>query len=415
MNCRHCKAPLDKVFIDLVNCPPSNAMLKEGQLKEPEVYYPLKTYVCSSCFLVQVDEVKKAAEIFDQEYTYFSSFSTSLLAHSKAYVDMMIQRFGYNEQSLVIEVASNDGYLLQYFKEKHVPVLGVDPTANTAKVAREKGIDTLVEFFTENFAAQQLAAQGIKADLILGNNVLAHVPDINDFVAGMKVALKPGGVVTMEFPHLLRLVEDCLFDSIYHEHFSYLSFFTVQKVFEKQGLELFDVEEIATHGGSLRIFAKHDNDDTKTVSTRVNDLLTKERNTGMTAMTYYENFQERVDDIKYNLWQFLIEQKRAGKKVVGYGAAAKANTLLNYCGVKGNDLIEFVVDLSPHKQHKFLPGSHIPVVEEVKLKVLKPDFVIIFPWNLTREIVEQLDYISEWESKFVVFVPQLQVFEGPVA
>jgi len=409
MNCRHCNTELTNVFADLDYSPISNDMLTAQQLHAPETYYPLKIFTCSSCFLVQVDEMEKADQIFDEEYTYFSSYSTSLLAHSKKYVEMMIDRFGFNEQSQVIEIASNDGYLLQYFKAHNVPVLGVDPTANTAKVAAEKGIKTMVDFFGADFAKEKLVGNGIKADLILGNNVLAHVPDINDLVQGMKVALKDDGVITMEFPHLVRLVEDCLFDSIYHEHFSYLSFYTVNRIFESQGLQMFDVEIVPTHGGSLRIFAKHKEDQTKAISPNVAALLNEEIKKGVNSLSYYVGYQERIQQIKYDTWTFLIEQQKKGKTVVGYGAASKGNTLFNYCGIKGVDLIKFVVDLSPHKQNKYLPGSHIPVVDEQTLKDEKPDYVIIIPWNLTDEISNQLSYIRAWDGKFVKFIPELTI------
>jgi len=322
----------------------------------------------------------------------------------------MVERFQFNNNSQIIEIASNDGYLLQYFKEKNIPVLGVDPTANTAEAAKKKGIDTMINFFGADFATVDLVDKGIKADLILGNNVLAHVPDINDFVKGMKIALKDDGVITMEFPHLIRLIDDFLFDMIYHEHFSYLSFYTVAKIFEAQGLEMFDVEIVPTHGGSLRIFAKHKNDTSKEISPRVAALLEDEIQRGVNHLEYYNGYQNEIEKIKYDTWSFLIEQKRKGKKVVGYGAASKGNTLFNYCGIKGTDLIEFVVDLSPHKQNKFLPGSHIPVVEEQKLKDEQPDYVIIIPWNLKDEISSQLSYIRDWGGKFVIFVPSLTVF-----
>ncbi len=410
MNCRHCNTELKHVFADLVYSPISNAMLRPEQLNKPEAYYPLKLFVCNNCFLVQVDEMEKADNIFDAEYTYFSSFSTSLLEHSRNYVEMMVRRFGFNENSLVIEIASNDGYLLQYFKEFNVPVLGFDPTANTAKAAEEKGIETIIDFFGEETATAQLVEKGKKADLFIGNNVLAHVPDINDFVKGMKVALKETGVITMEFPHLMKLVDDCLFDLIYHEHFSYLSFSTVKRIFEKQGLEMFDVDEISTHGGSLRIYAKHIEDKSREIHPNVKKLLDKEDQAGVTSLDYYKGYQEQIDNIKYNTWSFLIEQKKLGKKVVGYGAAAKGNTLFNFCGVKGTDLIEYVVDLSPHKQNKYLPGSHIPVVSEEYLNNTKPDYVIIIPWNLKTEISNQLSYIRDWGGKFVIFIPETQVF-----
>jgi SAM-dependent methyltransferase len=384
-------------------------MLETTQLNEPEIYYPLKIYVCNDCFLVQVDEIKKASEIFDNKYTYFSSYSSSWLAHAKDYVDMMMDRFGFSGESHVIEIASNDGYLLQYFREYNVPVLGVDPAANTAAVAEQKGIRTMVEFFGSEFAQQQLVKKELKGDLIIGNNVLAHVPDINDFVKGLKIALKEDGIVTMEFPHLLRLVEHCQFDTIYHEHFSYFSFTAVKKIFELQALEMFDVEEISTHGGSLRIFAKHVADRTKDVSSNVDNLLKKEEKAGILTLEYYLNFQERVDEIKYNVWNFLIRQKKEGKKIIGYGAAAKGNTLLNYCGIKGTDLISFVVDASPHKQNKFLPGSRIPVLGLDSIKKHKPDYVIILPWNLSKEIREQLQFIRDWGGKFVVFIPEITI------
>jgi SAM-dependent methyltransferase len=385
-------------------------MLKEEQLNEPEVYIPLKIYTCHNCLLVQVDEVRKADTIFNSEYTYFSSFSTSWLAHSKKYVDMMVERFGFNSASQVIEIASNDGYLLQYFKEHGVPVLGVDPTANTAAVAISKGIPTIIDFFGSDFAQKKLVDENIKGDLILGNNVLAHVPDINDFVKGVKIALKETGVVTFEFPHLMRLVEECQFDTIYHEHFSYLSFHAVKRIFESQGLEMFDVQELETHGGSLRIFAKHSKDKSKEISPNVADLLKREEAAGMKDLDYYNDFQQRVDEIKYAVWDFLIKIHKEGKKVIGYGAAAKGNTLLNYCGVKGTDLIQFAVDASPHKQNKYLPASHIPVLGLESIAEYKPDYVIILPWNLKKEIGEQLKYIRDWGGKFVTFVPELSVF-----
>lgn len=410
MKCRHCNTELNHVFVDLVNCPPSNDMLKAEQLNEPEAYYPLKIFTCHNCLLVQVDEMKKADAIFNSEYTYFSSYSTSWLAHAKKYVDMMVDRFGFNSSSQIIEIASNDGYLLQYFKEYNIPVLGVDPTANTASVAISKGIPTITDFFGADFAQKKLVNEGIKADLILGNNVLAHVPNINDFVKGVKTALNDQGVVTFEFPHLMRLVEECQFDTIYHEHFSYLSFTVVKRIFEKQGLAMFDAEELLTHGGSLRIFAKHIDDNSKAISPNVNNLLQHEEAEGMTQMNYYNDFQHRVDEIKYAVWEFLINARRENKKVIGYGAAAKGNTLLNYCGIKGTDLIQFAVDASPHKQNKYLPASHIPVKDLDSIKEYQPDYVIILPWNLKKEIGEQLKYIREWGGQFVTFVPKTSIF-----
>ena len=407
MQCRFCKTPLSNIFIDLVNSPASNSFLSVDELNEPETFYPLKVYTCHNCFLVQVDEYKKSDAIFDSNYVYFSSYSTSWLQHAKQYTEMMTNRFGYNEKSLVIEVASNDGYLLQYFKQKNIPVLGIEPTANTAEAAKEKGVDSVVDFFGKRLASE-LAQKNIKADLLLGNNVLAHVPDILDFVGGMKIILNDTGVVTMEFPHLMQLVDNNQFDTIYHEHFSYLSFYTVKQIFESQGLQIFDVEEISTHGGSLRIFAKHDTDNTKNISENVAALLAKEKEKGLTGLPYYSNFQQKALKVKLDLTEFLIQQKNAGKKVAAYGAAAKGNTMLNYCGIK-NDLISFVVDANPHKQNKFLPASHIPVVNEQYLKNEQPDFVIIFPWNLKEEIVNQLAYIKDWGGKFVVAIPYLQI------
>jgi SAM-dependent methyltransferase len=323
---------------------------------------------------------------------------------------MMVERFGFSPDSQIIEIASNDGYLLQYFKEYKIPVLGVDPTANTAAVAISKGIPTIIDFFGADFAQKKLVDQHIKANLILGNNVLAHVPDINDFVKGVKIALRNTGVVTFEFPHLMRLVEDCQFDTIYHEHFSYLSFTVVKRIFESQGLEMFDVQELPTHGGSLRIFAKHTQDLTRKISPHVTELLKREESAGMKNLSYYNNFQLRVEAIKYAVWEFLIKARSEGKKVIGYGAAAKGNTLLNYCGVRGTDLIQFAVDASPHKQGKYLPASHIPVRDLSNIEEYKPDYVIILPWNLKKEIGEQLSYIRDWGGKFVTFIPELNVF-----
>ncbi|WP_375447430.1 methyltransferase domain-containing protein [uncultured Fibrella sp.] len=407
MNCRFCHTPLEHVFIDLFNSPASNSFLTAEQLNEPETFYPLKVFTCPTCFLVQVDEYKKSDAIFDSDYVYFSSFSTSWLAHSKRYVEAITDRFGLNGQSLVVEVASNDGYLLQYFVEKQIPVLGIEPTANTAAVAIEKGVTTITRFFGTELASE-LKSQGTGADLLLGNNVLAHVPNIVDFVKGIQLLLNPEGVVTMEFPHLLQLVENNQFDTIYHEHFSYLSFTTVQQLFAAQGLTLFDVEELPTHGGSLRIYAKHEADDSKAISANVPAMLQKEAETGLTTMAYYEGFQQRALNVKLDLLDFLSQQKRAGKSVAAYGAAAKGNTLLNYCGVK-SDLIEFVVDANPAKQQKFLPASHIPVVDEATLRARKPDFVLILPWNLRDEITKQLAYISEWGGQFVVPIPEVKV------
>jgi hypothetical protein len=407
MQCRYCKTELKHVFIDLVNSPPSNSFLSAEQLHDPEVFYPLKVFTCHRCFLVQIDEYKKSDAIFNNEYVYFSSYSTSWLAHAKAYTDRMTERFGLDARSLIVEVASNDGYLLQYFRDKKIPVLGIEPTANTAKVAMEKGIDTIVDFFGVRLATR-LAAENRKADLLLGNNVLAHVPDIVDFVGGMKILLNTRGVITMEFPHLMQLVDNNQFDTIYHEHFSYLSFYTVRQIFRSGGLELFDVDELPTHGGSLRIYARHVEDGSKPVSPRVEALLAKEAGKGMQGLDYYAHFQEQALTVKLALTSFLIEAKRSGRSVAAYGAAAKGNTLLNYCGIKA-DLLGYVVDANPHKQHKWLPASHVPVVAESRLRETRPDFVLILPWNLRDEISDQLAYIRDWGGRFVIPIPQLEI------
>jgi len=408
MQCRFCKTELNNVFIDLVNSPASNSFLTGEQLNEPEAFYPLKVFTCHNCFLVQVDEYKKSDAIFDSNYVYFSSYSTSWLQHASNYADRMTERFGYNENSQVIELASNDGYLLQYFLQKGIKVMGIEPTANTAEVAMAKGIKTIIEFFGSELADRLRNSWDVKADLLLGNNVLAHVPDIVDFVMGMKIILAEEGVITMEFPHLMQLVDNNQFDTIYHEHFSYLSFYTVKQIFEAQGLEMFDVEELPTHGGSLRIYAKHQEDKSKEVTANVATLLEKEISKGINSLVYYDHFQQKALKVKLDLTEFLINQKRAGKKVAAYGAAAKGNTLLNYCGIK-NDLIDFVVDANPHKQNKFLPASHIPVMNEAHLKEARPDVVIILPWNLKDEITAQLAYIKDWGGRFVIPIPSLQI------
>ncbi|MBC7935322.1 MAG: class I SAM-dependent methyltransferase [Rhizobacter sp.] len=407
MRCRFCNTELRHEFADLGFSPPSNSFLTKEQLNGPETFYPLKTMVCDKCFLVQVDEFAKHDDIFNADYAYFSSFSTSWLAHAKAYTQMMTKRFGYDGASQVIEIASNDGYLLQYFKEQHIPVLGIEPTANTAAAAKEKGIESVVDFFGVRLATS-LAQKGLMADLLLGNNVLAHVPDINDFVGGLKILLKPAGVVTFEFPHLLQLIDKNQFDTIYHEHFSYLSLIAVKQIFEAHGLAIFDVEEVSTHGGSLRIFAKHEADNSKEILANVPAMLEKERAFGLTDLSVYTSYQQKAEKVKNDFTAFLIEAKNAGKKVAGYGAAAKGNTLLNFAGTK-KDLLHFVVDASPHKQNKYLPGVHIPVFSEQKIKSEKPDYIVILPWNLKEEISTQLSYIKEWGGKFVVAVPKMEI------
>ncbi|WP_207515593.1 class I SAM-dependent methyltransferase [Longitalea luteola] len=407
MQCRFCKTELKHVFIDLVNSPASNSFLSREQLNEPETFFPLKVFTCHKCFLVQVDEYQKSDAIFNSDYVYFSSYSTTWLNHAREYTNKMVARFGFNSNSQVIEIASNDGYLLQYFHQQQIPVLGIEPTANTAKVAMEKGIKSIVDFFGVRLATE-LRQKNIQADLLLGNNVLAHVPDIVDFVKGLKLALKPQGVITMEFPHLMQLVENNQFDTIYHEHFSYLSFSTVERIFAAQGLEIFDVEELPTHGGSLRIYGKHTEDTSNAIGKAVEQLLQKEESKGMNTLAYYDNFQQKALKVKLDLTELLVKLKREQATVAAYGAAAKGNTLLNYCGIK-SDLIDFVVDANPHKQGKWLPASHIPVVNEAHLKQTKPQYVIILPWNLKDEITRQLAYIKEWGGRFIIPIPKVEI------
>ncbi|CAN2039939.1 Class I SAM-dependent methyltransferase [Candidatus Magnetomoraceae bacterium gMMP-15] len=405
MKCRFCNNTLKYEFIDLINSPPSNSFLTEEELNKPEIFYPLKLYICDKCFLVQIAEYKKSDDIFSNKYVYFSSYSLSWLEYAKQYVEMVTEQFGLNNDSLVIEIGSNDGYLLQYFKD--IPCFGIDPSTGPAIAANEKKIKTLEEFFCAELA-EKLVRQGEKADLIIGNNVLAHVPNIKNFVKGLKILLKENGVITMEFPHLMNLIEQNQFDTIYHEHFSYLSFFIVMKIFSAYSLEIFDVEKLTVHGGSLRIYAKHDIDKTKVVKQSVQNILQEEQQKKLNSLEGYRNFYKKVNEIKYKLLEFLITNKKAGKRIAAYGAAAKGNTLLNYCGIK-KDLIEFVVDASPHKQGMFLPGSHIPVVDENMLKRVKPDFIIILPWNIKDEIIKQLQYIQDWGGKFLLPVPDVEL------
>lgn len=407
MKCRFCQHELTHEFIDLNNAPPSNSFLTKEQLAQPEVFYPLKLFVCKNCWLVQIDEYKKASDIFDQEYVYFSSYSKSWLAHAKNYVDYIVQRFNFNQNSLVIEIASNDGYLLQYFKQKQIPCLGIEPTQSTALACKEKEIPVIEAFFGEQLAAQ-LLHNNQQADLLIGNNVLAHVPHINDFVKGLKIALKKTGIITLEFPHLLKLVQQNQFDTIYHEHFSYFSFHAVKRIFNAHGLEIFDVKELPTHGGSLRIYAKHLENNSYPISSNVISLEQEETEQQIMSLNYYQSFQQQATKIKNDLLVFLIEQYQQNKTVIAYGAAAKGNTLLNYCGVK-KDLIKFVVDASPHKQGKFLPASHISVVSEEHIKRLKPNFILILPWNIKDEVIEQLSYVREWNCKFIISIPKLTI------
>ena len=408
MNCRHCGSRLEHTFLDLGHAPPSNAYLSEADLGRPELYFPLKIMVCTTCWLVQTEDHALAEDLFSAEYAYFSSTSSSWLAHAKAYAEMMTGRLGLDANSLVIEVASNDGYLLRNFVENGIPCLGIEPTNSTADAAEALGIPVLREFFGETLGLD-LATDGRQADLIIGNNVYAHVPDINDFTVGLKAALKERGTVTLEFPHLMRLLEYTQFDTVYHEHFSYLSLFTVNCIFEQAGLRVFDVEELPTHGGSLRIFACHD-DDPRATEDSVKKLLAAEADRGLQTLSTYEDFQSRADAVKNGLLNFLLKQKQAGKRVLAYGAAAKGNTLLNYAGVKP-DLLPMVCDAAPAKQGKFMPGSHIPIVEPDTIREIQPDILLVLPWNLAKEVADQHSYIAEWGGQFAIAVPALKILK----
>jgi SAM-dependent methyltransferase len=407
MKCRHCGADLQLPLIDLGSAPPSNAYLTESALHTPEKWYPLRVLVCTECWLVQTEDYVCAETLFDAEYAYFSSFSASWLRHAERYIDVMVERFGLNESSHVIEIAANDGYLLQYVKARNIPCLGIEPTAATAEAARAKGIDIVEDFFGVRLA-RQLASESKTADLVVANNVLAHVPDINDFVSGFAVLLNPDGIATFEFPHLMRLIAENQFDTIYHEHFSYLSLVAVKAIFERNGLMAFDLEELSTHGGSLRVFAQRSDTGRRPVGTKVGEILAAEHNAGLCTATYYRNFQARANRIKNDFVAFLIDAASHGKKIVAYGAAAKGNTLINYAGVR-SDLISYVVDRNPAKQNKYLPGSRIPVVPEVFLQKDRPDYVVVLPWNLKTEVMQQLNYIRNWNGKFAVAIPELRV------
>ncbi len=407
-SCRFCGCELEHIFVDLGTSPLVQSFLSAEQLSQMEPFYPLQVYVCGKCFLVQLQEFVAPENIFS-DYLYFASYSDSWLAHAKRYTNEMVQRFPITEQSLVVEIASNDGYLLQYFVEKKVPVLGVEPAANVATVAVQKGIPTLVKFFNSE-TARELAAASKRADLLLGNNVLAHVPDINDFVGGMKILLKPQGVITMEFPHLMKLMEENQFDTIYHEHFSYFSFLTVQKIFAAHELTLFDVEQLPTHGGSLRIFARHAGDSSKPVGPRVTELCSREEAAGYHRLDTYSRFAEQVKETKRKLLEFLIQAKRSGKTIAAYGAAGKGNTLLNYCAIR-TDFVEYTVDRNPHKQGRFLPGTRIPVYSPDQIRRTRPDYLLILPWNLKEEIIQQNAYIREWGGQFVVPIPEVTVYK----
>jgi len=404
--CRLCGAPLRVSFADLGVSPIANDYVED--VTATERFYPLHAYVCDSCFMVQLGTIVDAKHIFRDDYAYFSSYSDSWVEHARRYVEMMLERFGYDAGSKVVEVASNDGYLLQFFVQHGVPVLGVDPTSGTAAAAEERGVPTRVEFFGRELAAQ-LVEEGHAADLVIGNNVLAHVPPVHDFVEGLRVILKPGGVVTMEFPHLLRLIEKREFDTIYHEHYSYWSVLVVERLFAEHGLELFDVEELRSHGGSLRIFARHAGSN-RAMAGAVASLKERERAAGLDRLETYTGFADSMREVKRNLLEFLIDAKREGKTVAAYGAAAKGTTLLNYCGVR-SDFIDYVLDRNPHKQGTFLPGVRIPIHGPEHADETKPDFLLILVWNLTDEIVEQMAHIREWGGRFVVPLPEVRVIE----
>jgi len=405
MKCRHCGSDVSHVLVDLGVAPPSNAYLTKLALKRPEKYFPLRVLVCESCWLVQAEAYSRAAELFNEEYAYFSSFSTEWLNHAQKYVDEMVKRFDLTTLSVVGEVAANDGYLLQFVKEKGISCYGIEPTASTANAARQKGLEIIQDFLNVKLASD-LRQQGRTVDLLAANNVLAHVPDINDFSQACQMLLNADGVLTCEFPHLLNLISQHQFDTIYHEHFSYLSFGTVVSIFAKNGLNVFDVEKIGTHGGSLRVYAQRSDTGKHNVDTRVEQLVAEENIAGMTSIAFYGGFQEHAEQVKNDFVAFLVEQKNLGKVVVGYGAAAKGNTLLNFAGIK-SDLIRYVVDRSPHKQNKFMPGSRIPIVSEDRLRIDKPDYVVIFPWNIGREISHQLEYLKADGCKIVS--PSLEI------
>jgi 2-polyprenyl-3-methyl-5-hydroxy-6-metoxy-1,4-benzoquinol methylase len=404
--CRFCNASLRHVFVDLGMQPLANAYLTAADLKRSEPFYPLRLLVCAECFLVQVEDTVDPERLFS-DYAYFSSYSDSWLRHAQTYAEMAVERFGLHGRSRVVEVASNDGYLLRFFATKGVEVLGIDPASNVAAVANANGVPTIVEFFG-CAVARRLAAEGKQADLLVGNNVLAHVPNLNDFVAGLAVLLKPQGVLTMEFPHLMRLIDENQFDTIYHEHFSYFSMTTAHRIFAAHGLTLFDVEELPTHGGSLRIFARHALDGSKPITPRTTALLDQEKREGVTRLEIYRSFSDKVKATKRRLLEFLIAAKDAGKTIAGYGAPAKGNTLLNYCGIR-TDFIEWTVDRSPHKHGHFLPGTHIPIYHPDRIREAKPNYLLILPWNLKDEVIQQMSYIREWGGKFVTPIPEVRV------
>ncbi|MCE5229776.1 class I SAM-dependent methyltransferase [bacterium] len=406
--CRFCGAALSHTLVDLGMSPLCESYVPADRLMQMEPFYPLHVYICDQCYLAQLEEFVPAEEIFT-EYAYFSSYADSWVEHARLYTEMITKRLGLDRKSLVVEIASNDGYLLQHFVKRGIPAIGVEPARNIAKVAIERGVPTVINFFGVA-TARQLVSEGMQADLLLGNNVLAQVPDLNDFVAGMKIMLKPGGVLTMEFPHLLRLMRENQFDTIYHEHFSYFSFMTVEKIFARHGLTLFDVEELPTHGGSLRIYGRHAEDSVKPLTERVFQMRADEETAGLNTLGAYRAFDEQVKETKRKILAFLIEARRAGKTIVGYGAPGKGNTLLNYCGIR-TDFIDFTVDRNTFKQGKFLPGTRIPIHHPDMIRNAQPDYLFILPWNFKDEIIEQNAFIREWGGKFVVPIPEITVYE----
>jgi len=404
--CRFCDSKLKENFLDLGDSPLSNSFLKKKELKKKEKRFPLHAYVCKHCLLVQLEEFQTPTKIFS-EYAYFSSFSKTWLKHAEEYVNKMIKKYRFDKNSRIIEIASNDGYLLQFFLKKNIPVLGIEPAKNVAKIARKKGIPTITKFFSQD-TAKSLIDDGKKADLIIGNNVLAHVPNLNDFIKGLKILLKSNGIITLEFPHILKLIQKKQFDTIYHEHFSYFSFITIKKIFSYHNLTIFDVEKLSTHGGSLRIHVKHKEDKSKKNSTKVNSLIKEEKKVGLHKISTYKKFQEEIIKMKIDIQKIFTDIKMENKIIVGYGAPAKGNTLLNFCKIDKEN-IKFTVDKNPYKQGMFLPGTHIPIKKPVKIFQTKPDFVLILPWNLQEEIMKDLVSVRDWDCKFITLIPKINV------
>lgn len=409
MNCRFCNAEISHLFVDLGMSPLANSFLSSDALNKMEPFYPLCTFVCKECLLVQLEEFESPEHIFSN-YAYFSSYSQTWLKHIEVFVDMTITKFRLNHNSRVVEIASNDGYLLQHFKKKNIPILGIEPADNVAKVAIEKGIPTIINFFGSD-TAKELVSSDKQADLLIAVNVMPHVPNLNDFIDGMKILTKPNGIIAVQFSaYVLQLIQQNEFDTIYHEHFSYFSLLSLQKIFASHGLVIFDVEELSIHGGSLRIYARHAENNTFPVSQNTNNILQKEKTLGLDRMSTYTNFQRQVNTAKLNIWNFFINAKKSGKKIVCYGAPAKGNTLLNYCGI-GHDIIDYTVDISPHKQGKYLPGTHIPIMTPEKVSQSKPDYLVILAWNLKEEIMNQMSHIRDWGGKFVVLIPEVKIYE----